>query len=105
MAPKRRGRRSTLHELELDGTKRKAQTASGVLCYARMLFFQRYPAFRRFDRKVFLTETPRYFGGATARVTIDNTRVVVPRGSGRDMAPVPERAAWGERFGFQFVAR
>jgi hypothetical protein len=30
--------------------------------------------------------------------------VVVLRGSGRDMVPVPEMAAFGERFGFQFVA-
>ena len=92
------------HELELDGRKRKVQTASGVLCYSRMLFFQCYPTFRRFDCKVFLTEALRYFGGAAARTMIDNTHVVVLRGSGRDMVPVPEMAAFGERFGFQFVA-
>ena len=31
------------HEVELGGRKRKAQTASAVLCYSRMLFFQFYP--------------------------------------------------------------
>jgi len=92
------------HELELGGKKRKVQTASAVLCYSRMLFFQCYPNFRRFDCKVFLTDALRYMGGATARVMIDNTHVVVLRGSGRDMVPVPEMAAFGERFGFQFVA-
>jgi hypothetical protein len=35
-----------------------------VLCYSRMLFFQCYPAFRRFDCKVFLTDALRYFSGA-----------------------------------------
>jgi hypothetical protein len=35
---------------------------------------------------------------------IDNTHVVVLRGSGRDMVPVPEMAALGERFGFEFRA-
>jgi hypothetical protein len=35
---------------------------------------------------------------------IDNTHVVVLRGSGRDMVPVPEMVAFSERFGFQFVA-
>ena len=40
------------------------QTASLVLCYSRMLFFQIYPTFTRFDCKVFLTEASRYFGGA-----------------------------------------
>jgi transposase len=92
------------HELELAGKKRKVQTASAVLCYSRMLFFQCYPTFQRFDCKVFLTDALRYMGGATARVMIDNTHVVVLCGSGRDMVPVPEMAAFGERFSFAFVA-
>ena len=92
------------HELELAGKKRKVQTASAVLCYSRMLFFQCYPSFQRFDCKVFLTDALRYFCGAPERVMIDNTHVVVLRGSGRDMVPVPEMAAFGERFGFEFVA-
>jgi len=92
------------HELELAGKKRKVQTASAVLCYSRMLFFQCYPTFQRFDCKVFLTDALRYLGGAAARVMIDNTHVIVLRGSGRDMVPVPEMAAFADRFGFEFVA-
>ena len=92
------------HEVELGGKKRKMQTASAVLCYSRMLFFQCSPTFQRFDCKVFLTEALRYMGGAPSRVMIDNTHVVVLRGSGRDMVPVPEMAAFAERFGFEFVA-
>ena len=48
------------HEVVIAGKKRKAQTASGVLCYSRMLFFQIYPTFKRFDCKVFLTDALRY---------------------------------------------
>ena len=92
------------HDVELAGKKRKVQTASAVLCYSRMLFFQCYPTFQRFDCKVFLTDAMRYLGGSTSRVMIDNTHVVVLRGSGRDMVPVPEMAAFAERFGFEFVA-
>ena len=92
------------HAIELAGTKRKVQTASAVLGYSRMLFFQCYPTFQRFDCKVFLTEALRYFGGAAGRVMIDNTHVVVLRGTGREMIPVPEMAAFADRFGFQFVA-
>src|SRR5215475_7992693 len=51
------------HELELAGKKRKVQTASAVLCYSRMLFFQCYPTFQRFDCKVYLTDALRYMGG------------------------------------------
>ena len=92
------------HEVQLAGKKRKVQTASAVLCYSRMLFFQCYPTFQRFDCKVFLTDALRYAGGAPARVMIDNTHVVVLRGTGHEMIPVPEMAAFGERFGFRFIA-
>ena len=43
-------------------------------------------------------------GGAPQRTMIDNTHVVVLRGSGTQMVPVPEMAAFAERMGFQFVA-
>jgi len=92
------------HEVEVGGRKYKAQTASAVLCYSRLLFFQIYPTFQRFDCKVFLTDALRYMGGATERVMIDNTHVVVLRGTGREMIAVPEMEAFGERFGFRFVA-
>jgi hypothetical protein len=92
------------HAVEVGGRKYQAQTASAVLCYSRMLFFQIYPAFQRFDCKVFLTEALRYMGGSPTRVMIDNTHVVVLRGTGREMIPVPEMEAFGERLGFRFVA-
>ena len=92
------------HEVEVGGRKYKAQTASAVLCYSHMLFFQIQPTFQRFDCKVFLTEALRYMGGSPKRVMIDNTHVVVLRGTGREMIAVPEMEAFGERFGFRFVA-
>jgi hypothetical protein len=92
------------HKVELGGKKRAVQTASAVLCYSRMLFFQFYPTFQRFDCKIFLTDAGRYFGGFPKRVMIDNTHVVVLRGTGREMVPVPEMSAFAERFGFSFVA-
>jgi hypothetical protein len=92
------------HTVEVDGRRYQAQTASAVLCYSRMLFFQINPTFQRFDCKVFLTDALRYMGGAVERIMIDNTHVVVLRGTGREMIPVPEMEAFAERFGFRFVA-
>ena len=92
------------HHAVLGGKRRNMQTASAVLCYSRMLFFQCFPTFQRFDCKVFLTDAHRFFGGAAGRVMIDNTHVVVLRGTGREMVPVPEMAAFANRFGFRFVA-
>ena len=92
------------HQVVVDGHKYKAQTASAVLCYSRLLYFEIWPRFQRFDCKVFLTEALRYMGGAPQRTMIDNTHVVVLRGSGKQMEPVPEMAAFAERLGFHFVA-
>src|SRR5438094_9189923 len=69
-----------------------------------MLSFQINPTFHRFDCKVFLTDALRYAGGAPQRVMIDNTHVVVLRGTGAAMVPVPEMEAFAERFGFRFAA-
>jgi hypothetical protein len=69
-----------------------------------MLFFQIAPTFQRFDCKVFLTDAVRYMNGAPERVMIDNTHVVVLRGTGREMIPVPEMEAFADRLGFRFVA-
>ena len=92
------------HDVVVDGKKYKAQTASAVLCCSRLLFFQINPTFQRFDCKVFLTDALRYAGGVCERVMIDNTHVVVLRGTGREMIPVPEMDAFAERFGFRFAA-
>jgi transposase len=92
------------HQAEIGGHRVLVQTASLALCYSRMLFFQCYPHFRRFECKVFLTDGISSFEGACARCMIDNTHVVVLAGSGGRMVPVPEMTVFGDRFGFVFVA-
>jgi hypothetical protein len=69
-----------------------------------MIFFQCVPRFQRFECKAFLTDALQYFGGSTERIMIDNTHVVVLKGTGADMIPVPEMEAFGERYGFTFIA-
>ena len=92
------------HRAQIAGAQRAVQSAAVALCYSRMLFFQGYPCFDRFHCKVFLTETLRYFEGACESMMIDNTHVVVLRGTGAEMVPVPEMAAFADRFGFTFRA-
>jgi len=80
------------------------ETASLVLCHSRMLYFQHYPRFNRFTCKVFLHDAITFFERACTRCMIDNTHVVVLRGTGKEMVPVPEMLAFGERYGFAFAA-
>lgn len=91
-------------KVRMAGCLRAVQTAAAVLCYSRMLFFQFYPTFQRFDCKVFLTDALKYFEGSCRVTMIDNTHVVVLRGTGANMIPVPEMSAFAERYGFEFRA-
>ena len=92
------------HHAKIAGTMTPIHSASLVLCHSRMIFFQHYPRFTRFECKAFLTEALTYFGGAASVCMIDNSHVIVAAGSGADMIPAPEMVAFGERFGFKFVA-
>jgi hypothetical protein len=92
------------HWAEIGGRRQRVQTASLALCHSRMLFMQMYPRFTRFECKVFLTDAAVYFDGTCEWCMIDNTHVVVLSGTGRDMVPVPEMAAFAERFRFTFRA-
>ena len=92
------------HRAEIGGQLRSVQTASLVCCYSRMLFFEFFPTFTRFECKVFLADAFQYLQGACKTCMIDNTHVVVLRGTGRDMVPVPEMAAFAERYEFSFQA-
>jgi transposase len=92
------------HYAQIGALRTRVQTASLVLCYSRMIYFQMYPRFTRFECKTFLTQALRYFNGAAATCMIDNSSVVVAAGSGATMIPAPEMAAFAERYGFVFVA-
>lgn len=92
------------HHASIGGVISRVQSASLVLCYSRMIFFQCYPRFTRFECKAFLAQALNYFGGATAHCMVDNANLVVAAGSGASMIPAPEMAAFAERYGFAFIA-
>jgi hypothetical protein len=92
------------HRITIDGRERRAQTASLVLCHSRLLFFQFYPCFTRFECKLFLSDALQYVGGACEVCMIDNTHVVALKGSGADIVPVPEMKAFADRYSFKFLA-
>jgi len=92
------------HHASIAGTQTRVQTASVVLCYSRMIFFQHYPRFTRFECKAFLAQAIDYFKGSASRCMVDNSNVVVASGTGANMIPAPEMAAFAQRYGFAFVA-
>ena len=92
------------HRVTLGGKVVKTQCASLVLAYSRLLFVQYYPRFTRFEAKAFLSEALRFFDGACPRCVIDNTSVILAGGSGANAVTAPEMEAFGELFGFEFMA-
>lgn len=92
------------HRVELAGQIRQVQTASAVLAYSTMTFFQFYPRFQRFECKVFINDALTYFDGVTESIMVDNTHVIVSSGTGEAMIPAPEMEAFASRYGFRFRA-
>lgn len=91
------------HHVIVGGKKLKAQCAGLVMAYSRKLFIQYYPAFTRFEAKVFLTEAFRFMDGTCSRCMIDNTSVIVAHGSGPDAEIAPEMEHFGDVFGVRFI--
>jgi hypothetical protein len=92
------------HYAMIAGIRTRVQSASVVLCFSRMIFFQHYPRFTRFECKAFLAAGVDYFKGAASHCMVDNSNVVVASGTGENMIPAPEMAAFAARYGFVFIA-
>jgi transposase len=92
------------HRLILGGKKVTAQCASLILAYSRLLFIAYYPRFTRFEAKAFLSAALQFFDGAARRCVVDNTSVILAGGSGANALIAPEMEAFGELFGFHFMA-
>jgi hypothetical protein len=92
------------HRVSIAGKMVKAQCASLVLANCRLLFFQYYPRFTRFEAKIFLTAALSYLDAVPEICVIDNTSVLVAAGSGADAIIAPEMEAFGAIYGLRFVA-
>ena len=91
------------HFVVLAGNKVKAQCGGLVLAYSRKLFIQYYPAFTRFEARVFLDAAFQFMGGTCPRCIIDNSSVLVAHGSGPDADMAPEMERFGHVFGVTFI--
>jgi predicted transcriptional regulator len=92
------------HRLTVDGKVVTGQCAALVLAYSRRLFIQYFPRFTRFECRVFLAEGLDYMGGSCPRCVIDNTSVIVCRGSGAEAVMAPEMEMFGRIYAMEFVA-
>ena len=91
------------HGVLLGEKKVKAQCAGLVLAYSRKLFIQYYPAFTRFEARVFLDKAFQFMDGTCPRCVIDNTSVLVAHGSGPEAEIAPEMERFGQIFGVTFI--
>jgi hypothetical protein len=91
------------HRVVLEGKKVKAQCAGLVLAYSRKLLIQYYPAFTRFEARVFPDAAFRFMDGTCPRWVIDNTSILVAHGSGPKVDIAPDMERFGQIFGVQFI--
>lgn len=91
------------HQPIIGGQKVKAQCAGLVLAYSRSLFIQYYPAFTRFEARVFLDAAFKFMDGSCPRCVIDNTHVIVAHGAGPDADIAPEMERFGQIYSTRFV--
>ncbi|OIP39032.1 MAG: hypothetical protein AUK47_10785 [Deltaproteobacteria bacterium CG2_30_63_29] len=92
------------HKVVVDGQILSLQCASLILCFSRRQYVQVYSRWSRFEARVFLSEAIVWIGGSAATCMIDNSSVVISRGTGPNAIAAPEMKAQADRFGFGFVA-
>ncbi len=92
------------HDVTIGGRKQRVQCASLVLCFSRMIYAQIYSRWARLECRTFLSEGAEVFGGACGRCMIDNSSVVIGRGTGAHAVPADSMLALAGRFGFVFEA-
>lgn len=92
------------HRVKLGGTEVSLHCASLVLAFSRMRYVQVYLEWNRLQCRQFLTDGIVALGGAASICVVDNSSVVLKRGSGKDAIAAAEMEALGKRFGFKFLA-
>ena len=75
------------HTIVIGGARTNVECASLILCYSRVLYAQVYRRWNRFTCRAFLTKALKYFGGAAKRCMLDNSTVIIARGTGKNAVP------------------
>jgi len=80
------------------------ECASLVLGYSRALYFQCYRRWSRLEARAFIAQAIAYFGGAAGRCIVDNSSIVLARGTGPTADVAEVMRAQAERYGFVYQA-
>lgn len=72
--------------------------------YSKMNYLKFYPSFNRFNMKNFFYEALQYFEYVPSQCVIDNTSLVIDRGSGKNAVFNKEMVDFAKSFGFKWYA-
>ncbi len=73
------------------------------LRYSKRRYLKFYRIFNRFKMKCFFHEALMYWQYSARTCVIDNTNLARLRGIGKNAVMVPEMAAFGKQYGFEFI--
>lgn len=91
------------YHVALLGRRTKVVASLLYLRYSKRRYLKFYRTFQRFRMKCFFHEALTFWGYAARRCIIDNTNLARLRGTGKAAVMVPEMAAFGAHYGFEFV--
>lgn len=94
---------TSVYQLEVGGRKERMIASLIYLRYSKRRYLKFYRAFNRFRMKGFFHEALSFWQYAAAQCVIDNTNLARLRGTGRAAVIVPEMAAFGKQYGFEFL--
>jgi hypothetical protein len=90
--------------VKISGVPTKVTGCSLYFRYSKESYLKFYPFFDRFAMKCFFHESLMHYRYSAETCIVDNTNLVVLRGSGKNALMVPEMEVFAKRYGFHFVA-
>ena len=94
---------TSIYQVRLGNQLARLNASLLYLRYSKERYLKFYRLFNRFAMKCFFHEALMCWGCAAQQCVIDNTNLARLRGSGKRALIVPEMAAFGERYGFEFL--
>ena len=92
------------YTVKVGGTLMKLQASLLHYRYSKMNYLKFYSAFNRFNMKTFFFEALNYIRYVPSKCIIDNTSLVINRGSGRNAVFNKEMVDFAKSFGFHWYA-
>ncbi|MBF0300851.1 MAG: helix-turn-helix domain-containing protein [Oligoflexia bacterium] len=92
------------YKLDIGGVRTTLQASSLHYRYSKINYLQFYPSFNRFKMKCFFYQAIKHFGYVPKKCIVDNTSLVIDRGSGKNAVFNREMIDFAKGLQFEWYA-